>query len=76
MNKRIEQLALQAGLSISDNLIWCSAAVDEDRTIRKFARAIILECLDVLDKQVPARIGMHAMNAITEHFGPDDERTN
>lgn len=46
VRSRVEQLAIKAGFDISENnLIWCRAAIDEDKIIRKFAELIRAEVL-------------------------------
>lgn len=61
MNERIKELEQQAwekwGMKVSQGYL------------NEFAELIILDCLDIVDREVPGMIGVHTMKVISEHFG-------
>jgi hypothetical protein len=62
MNERIKELAKQATQEFSP-------AFESDKWQEEFAELIILDCLDIVDREVPGMIGVHTMKVISEHFG-------
>jgi hypothetical protein len=69
MNKRIKELALQAGLGFDDNLIVADEPIYfvTQVELEKFAELVLLECARIVKASSPN--GMIGVNAIRIHFG-------
>jgi hypothetical protein len=65
MNERIKELAKQAGM-------WrqhYDIGEESPSNLEEFVELIVLDCLDIVDREVPGMIGVHTMKVISEHFG-------
>ncbi len=78
MNERIQELALQAGLSHmpSNYPDMADLYKGADFELAKFAELIVRECIDtVLDSSVEYATRPQIANEIKEHFGVDGMST-
>ena len=69
MNKRIQQLAEQAGISLSQkdySYYWVESAED----IEKFAELIVRECANIGERYADGNYEVY--NQILEHFGVEE----
>ena len=67
MNQQIEQLALQAGFNLHNDVI---DGHDFKHEIEKFAELIVRECIDIADEY--DGVGSTIVSRIREHFGVED----
>ena len=78
MNKRIKELAEQAGFMLWGKETWnpgdvvdWSARYDEE--LEKFAELIVRECIDIIDEEGSHEGGsIRSMKKIREHFGVEE----
>jgi len=76
MNERIRQLAIQAGLSLSQkdfSFYWIESVED----IEKFAELIVQECIDIIAPYTvrmsrPGEEYLHPILEIKQHFGVEE----
>ena len=69
MNKRIQELAEQAGISLSQkdySYYWVESAED----IEKFAELIVRECANIGERYADGNYEVY--NQILEHFGVEE----
>jgi len=75
MNKRIRQLALDAGIGFT---LWDDSGremIDNytpEERLEKFAELIVRECADVVSNQYSADWGKWSNRMILEHFGVEE----
>jgi hypothetical protein len=74
MNKRIKQLAEQAGIAVWGDAVYMYDPKDtlDSTVMEKFAELIVRECGVVAYKtycQTPGVLGIQYKQAIEEHFG-------
>jgi len=69
MNQQIEQLALQAGFNLHNDVIDGHNFKHE---IEKFAELIVQECMQVVANQLPSNQYLDVAHAVIEHFGVEE----
>ena len=76
MNKRIKELAQEAGMYVDLNgkpwPKWMSAEECEEAYAR-FAQLLVNECATVVERNLFQGIGWNTSRAVKKHFGMEDE---
>ena len=78
MNKRIEQLAEEAGIAIWGDAVYMYHPKDtlDSDTLKKFAELIVRECLDILDDEDDGELAGRSVRIaairIKKHFGVEE----
>jgi len=65
MNERIRKLAEQAGYKKD----MFGVGHWDMPECKRFAELIVLDCLDIIDAEVPGMVGVNAMEKVAKHFG-------
>ena len=79
MNERIQELALQAGMTDDKfGMFFAKDKHDEDGVdLEKFAELIVKECVDIANRQFEAATGLDDRDCLTavemkKHFGVEE----